>query len=124
MKSCTEPLAYGVERFAPNDAPATTEWKALIFHDAVACVPHWRWTSSICVASYTPETSTSPRPITSVRVPRMGPDVMTGEPTRIRFCAESLDRDIACTSFIARPGPKYGRTRVERLPQSQPVGTR
>src|SRR5581483_2993095 len=112
MKSWTEPLAYGVERLDPKWPPAMTVWNVLIFHDAVASPAHWCWTSSICVASYTPEIGTAPRWSTSASVARIGPDVMTGEHTLIRFCAESMERDIACTSFSARPGQKYGRTRT------------
>src|SRR5260370_13923875 len=48
----------------------------------------------------------------SASVPRIGPDVITGEQMRIRFSAEASERDIAWTSFRLRPGQKYGRTRV------------
>src|SRR2546423_15707641 len=42
----------------------------------------------------------------------MGPEVITGEQMRTRFCAEAIERDIAWTSLRLRPGQKYGRTRV------------
>ncbi len=91
----------------------TTVWKAAIFHAAPACVAHWWCTSSICVASYTPAMSTPEGCSTSsASVPRIGPEVITGEQMRMRFCAEESDLDIAWTSFIARPGQKYVRTRV------------
>jgi hypothetical protein len=44
--------------------------------------------------------------MTSASVPRIGPDVITGEQMRIRFCAEARERLIACTSFKLRPGQK------------------
>src|SRR5205807_8960762 len=53
-----------------------------------------------------------PCSMTSARVPRMGPEVITGEHTRIRFRADAIDRDIAWTSLRLRPGQKYGRTCV------------
>jgi hypothetical protein len=43
---------------------------------------------------------------TSASVPRIGPDVITGEQIRIRFWAEAIDLAMAWTSFIARPGQK------------------
>src|SRR5919204_593056 len=52
----------------------------------------------------------------SARVPRIGPDVMTGEHIRIRFLAEAMERDIACTSFRLRLG--YGQRVV--LVEHQP----
>src|SRR2546427_2872681 len=101
-----------MDRLPPNRAAPITVWKAAIFHAAPGCVPHWRWTSSICVASYTPPMSTFAASTASASVPRIGPEVMTGEQTRMRFCAEAIDRDIAWTSLRLRPGQKYGRTRV------------
>ena len=50
--------------------------------------------------------------MSSASVPRIGPEVITGEQMRMRFRAEDIERDIACTSFRARPGQKYGLTRV------------
>src|SRR5207245_4836383 len=50
--------------------------------------------------------------VTSASVPRMGPDVITGEQMRIRFSADAMERDIAWTSLRLRPGQKYGPTRV------------
>src|SRR5438270_11463295 len=97
MKSCTEPLAYGVDRLEPKCAFEITVWKAPIFHDAVAWPAHWRCTSSIWVASYTPERSTVPFWQTSARLPRIGPDVITGEQTRVRFSAARIERGIACS---------------------------
>src|SRR5882762_7767599 len=98
MKSCTEPLAYGIERLAPNLTAPTMVRKAPIFHAAPGTVLHWRCTSSICVASYTPLIST---PIgfsqASASVPRIGPDVITGEQMRMRLWAEEIERDMACT---------------------------
>src|SRR5713226_6373330 len=87
MKSCTEPTAYGVERFAPNFAAATIPWKAAIFHDAVACSPHWRWTWSICVASYTPATSTFPWSTTSASDSHV--DEIRPESATTGFCQSS-----------------------------------
>src|SRR5260370_19660402 len=124
MKSCTVPLAYGVERFAPNLTAATIDLNAVIFQDAVACDPHWRCTSSIWVASYTPAMSMPGRSTTSASVPRMGPDVITGEQMRIRFCAVEMDLAIACTSLSARPGQKYGRTSVPSASVDQPADMR
>src|SRR5262245_58766709 len=112
MKSCTEPTAYGVERLEPNFAPAMKLWNASIFHFAPPCELHWRCTSSICVASYTPLIDTLACPTTSASVPRIGPDVLTGEQMRRRFSADAIERDNAWTSFRLRPGQKYGRTRV------------
>src|ERR1051326_3562455 len=106
MKSCTVPTAYGVDRFEPKRPVPTTVWKAWIFHDAVDCEDHCLCTSSIWVASYTPEMSALWCSIASQSVPRIGPDVITGEHTRIRLRADAIDRDIACTSFSARPGQK------------------
>src|SRR5207245_10192204 len=87
-------------------------WKTAIFQVAPPCAAHWCWTSSIWVASYTPAMSTFACCTTSASVPRIGPDVMTGEQMRIRFCADAMDRDIACTSFRLRPLQTEGRTRV------------
>src|ERR1700682_1204842 len=107
MKSCTVPVPYGVERLAPNLMAPTTVWKAAIFQAALAWVAHWLCTSSLCVASYYPAISTPVGCSTSsARVPRIGPDVITGELMRMRFCAEASDLDMACTSFIAHPGQK------------------
>src|SRR5436189_1224163 len=89
-----------------------TVLNAAIFQAAPPFVPHWRWTSSICVASYTPAISTLPCSQASASVPRIGPEVITGEHTRTRLSAEAIERDMACTSFRLRPGQKYGRTRV------------
>src|ERR1041384_7359021 len=106
MKSCTVPLAYGVDRLAPKRAPAMTLRKAPIFHSVPPWLDHCDWTSSICVASYTPPTSTLPAAMTSASVPRIGPEVITGEHTLTRFWAEAIERDIACTSLRLRPGQK------------------
>src|SRR5690348_14981763 len=106
MKSCTVPTPYGVERLAPNEAVVVMEWNAPIFHVAPPWLAHWRWTSSICVASYTPLTDTFLAAQASASVPRIGPDVITGEHTRTRFSAEAMERDIACTSLRLRPGQK------------------
>src|SRR2546423_981736 len=112
MRSWTVPFAYGVERFAPTRAPGVRVWNAPIFQAAPPWPDHWRWTSSICVASYTPPMSTLPCSQASASVARIGPDVITGEHTRMRFSADAIERDMACTSLRARPGQKYGRTRV------------
>src|SRR5579859_5182715 len=106
MKSCTDPLEYGVERFEPKRAEPAMVLKAAIFHDVVDCSDHWRCTSSIWVASYTPEMSALRCSMASASVPRIGPEVITGEQTRMRLRAEAMDRDIECTSFSARPGQK------------------
>src|SRR5689334_21512161 len=112
MKSWTVPFAYGVERLEPNRPPLVTALKAAIFQ-LVPCWPdHWSMASCICVASYTSPMSTLPAAHASASVPRMGPEVMTGEHIRTRFCADAIDRDIACTSLRLRPGQKYGSTRV------------
>ena len=67
----------------------------------------------------------------SASVPRIGPEVMTGEQMRRRFSADAIDRDIAWTSFRLRPGQKYGRARVpsgsavqghELRPESATIG--
>src|ERR1700682_2058548 len=86
--------------------------KVAIFHDETPFSDHCLWTSSISVASYTPAISRPGFATTSARVPRMGPDVITGEQMRIRFCADARERLMAWTSFKLRPGQKYGRTRV------------
>ncbi|TMC70269.1 MAG: hypothetical protein E6J18_10470 [Chloroflexi bacterium] len=87
-------------------------WNAAIFHDTVACVPHWLCTSSICVASYTPLMSAWLCAHASASAPRMGPDVITGEQTRSLDLASEIDLAISCTSLGPRPGQKYGRMRV------------
>src|ERR1700747_2348719 len=106
MKSCTVPTAYGVDPLDPNRPGAITLLKAAIFHDAVDWVCHCLCTSSICVASYTPEMSALWCSTASASVPRIGPEVITGEHTRMRRRADAMDRDIACTSLRARPGQK------------------
>src|SRR6266852_5711635 len=118
------PFSYGVERFEPKRAAAMMLLNASIFHAAPAWVDHWCWTSSICVASYTPPMSTFPCAAISASVPRIGPDVITGEHTGMRFSAEASERDIAWTSFRLRPGQKYGRTRVPSASADHPDDVR
>src|SRR5437867_10903984 len=89
-----------------------TDLNAPIFHAEPPFAAHWCCTSSICVGSYTPEMSTFCAAHASAREPRMGPEVVTGEHTRIRLSADAIDRDIACTSLRLRPGQKQGRTRA------------
>src|SRR5205823_9351109 len=60
----------------------------------------------------------------SASVPRMGPEVITGEHTRMRLRADAMDRDIECTSFRARPGQKYTRSPVPSASCTQPWFTR
>src|SRR3989442_3532338 len=112
MKSCTVPLAYGVERFARKRAEEVTVWNAPIFQAAPPWLDHWRCTSSICVASYTPAISTLPCSQASARVPMIGPEVITGEHTQTRFSADAIERDITHTILTIGPAREYRRTRV------------
>ncbi len=71
---------------------------------------HCASTSSICVASTTPAMSTRPSAATSAMLPRIGPDVITGEATRTRRSAELTAWAIRCASLSPRFGENQVRT--------------
>ena len=72
---------------------------------------HCSSTSAICVASTTPAKSTLPSAATSARVPRIGPDEITGEATRTRRSARA-DRDSRSGARASRRASARTRCRT------------
>ena len=71
---------------------------------------HWRSTSCTCVRSTTPARSTLPSVATWASVPRIGPELITGEAIRTRRVAVPIAFAIRWASFSPRPGQNQART--------------
>ena len=101
------PGRYGVERLPWKTASALCSSGAfqLDWRLAAHC---WK-TSSTWVASQTPWTSTRPSARTSFSVPRIGPEVSTGEAIRTRVRDWPIAPAIRCASASPRPGQNHGR---------------
>ncbi len=80
------------------------------FHVTLPFLRHCRSTSRIWVASTTPARSTLPSAATSASVPRIGPDVITGEAIRTRRSAAATLWAISIASFSPRFGENQART--------------
>ena len=118
MKSCTEPFAYGVERFEPKRAAGDDAVKRAIFQDARGLGrPLALHLVHLGRIVHTGDVDACRARTTSASVPRIGPEVITGEQMRMRFRAEAIERDIACTSFSAA-------ARTEVRPHARAVGER
>ena len=88
-----------------------------IFQALTPFVAHWWKTSSTCVSSITPATSQRCSFTTSTSVPRIGPEVSTGEAIRMRCVARPRNFATRWESASPYSGVNHGRDldpRVER----------
>ena len=88
----------------------TTARSAGVFHDALPFSCHCWSTSCTWVASTTPAMSTRASCTPSASVPRIGPEVITGDAIRTRCSASAMRLAISCASFSPRFGENHART--------------
>ena len=110
MKSCVDSGVHGVVGFPENGACARIWSSSGIFQALTPFVAHWWKTSSICVSSITPATSQRCSFTISTSVPRIGPELSTGDAIRMRRRARPRNFATRWESASPYSGVNHGRT--------------